>query len=79
MFSLVLLLFLYSYIFLHVDSVVLSFDLMTRCWEEVPQSRPSFSSLVVSVGDMLPDDYKKVSHLLFFFHLLLLTVCSSNV
>ncbi|XP_070712142.1 platelet-derived growth factor receptor beta-like [Pempheris klunzingeri] len=35
------------------------FDLMMRCWEEEPQSRPSFSSLVVSVGDMLTDDFKK--------------------
>ncbi|XP_044078459.1 platelet-derived growth factor receptor beta-like isoform X2 [Siniperca chuatsi] len=35
------------------------FDLMKLCWEEKPQSRPSFSSLVVSVGNMLTDDYKK--------------------
>lgn len=35
------------------------FDLMTRCWEEEPQSRPSFTSLAVSVGNLLPDDYKK--------------------
>ncbi|KAI3373362.1 hypothetical protein L3Q82_006666 [Scortum barcoo] len=35
------------------------FDLMKQCWEEKPQSRPSFSSLVVSVGNMLTDDYKK--------------------
>lgn len=37
-----------------------SFDLMSQCWEEKPQSRPTFSSLVVSVADMLSDDYKKV-------------------
>lgn len=35
------------------------FDLMKHCWEEKPQSRPSFSSLVVSVGNMLTDNYKK--------------------
>ncbi|XP_030294132.1 platelet-derived growth factor receptor beta-like [Sparus aurata] len=32
---------------------------MKQCWEEKPQSRPSFSSLVVSVGNMLTDDYQK--------------------
>lgn len=37
-----------------------SFDLMKHCWEEKPQSRPSFSSLVISVGNMLTEDYKKV-------------------
>ncbi|KAM9348691.1 platelet-derived growth factor receptor beta-like [Symphorus nematophorus] len=35
------------------------YDLMKQCWEEKPQSRPSFSSLVVSMGNMLSDDYKK--------------------
>ncbi|XP_030603091.1 platelet-derived growth factor receptor beta-like isoform X2 [Archocentrus centrarchus] len=35
------------------------YDLMKRCWEEKPQSRPSFSSLVVSMGNMLSDDYKQ--------------------
>lgn len=35
------------------------FDLMTHCWEEEPQSRPSFTSLAASVGNLLPDDYKK--------------------
>ncbi|XP_074528109.1 platelet-derived growth factor receptor beta-like isoform X2 [Halichoeres trimaculatus] len=35
------------------------FDLMKQCWEEQPACRPSFSSLALSVGDMLPDDYKK--------------------
>ncbi|XP_061596461.1 platelet-derived growth factor receptor beta-like [Cololabis saira] len=34
-------------------------DLMQQCWEEEPQSRPSFSSLGVSVGNMLTDDYKQ--------------------
>uniref|UniRef100_A0A674NTL7 receptor protein-tyrosine kinase n=1 Tax=Takifugu rubripes TaxID=31033 RepID=A0A674NTL7_TAKRU len=38
------------------------FDLMKQCWEEKPQSRPTFSSLVVSVGNMLTDDYKKRYH-----------------
>ncbi|XP_034538772.1 platelet-derived growth factor receptor beta-like isoform X2 [Notolabrus celidotus] len=35
------------------------FDLMKLCWEEKPECRPSFSSLVISVGDVLTDDYKK--------------------
>ncbi|XP_023283929.1 platelet-derived growth factor receptor beta-like [Seriola lalandi dorsalis] len=35
------------------------FELMKCCWEEKPQSRPSFSSLVVSVGNMLTDDHNK--------------------
>ncbi|XP_078028845.1 platelet-derived growth factor receptor beta-like isoform X2 [Epinephelus lanceolatus] len=35
------------------------YDLMRQCWEEKPQSRPSFSSLVVSFGNTLTDDYKK--------------------
>ncbi|XP_070773133.1 platelet-derived growth factor receptor beta-like [Enoplosus armatus] len=35
------------------------YDLMKQCWEVKPQSRPSFSSLVVSMGNMLTDDYKK--------------------
>lgn len=33
---------------------------MKQCWEEKPQSRPTFTSLVLSVGNMLTDDYKKV-------------------
>uniref|UniRef100_H3CQ90 receptor protein-tyrosine kinase n=1 Tax=Tetraodon nigroviridis TaxID=99883 RepID=H3CQ90_TETNG len=37
-------------------------DLMKRCWEEKPQARPAFSSLVASVGNMLTDDYKKRYH-----------------
>lgn len=45
----------------HFHSVsAFSFDLMSQCWEEKPQSRPTFSSLVVSVANMLSDDYKKV-------------------
>ncbi|CAJ1063217.1 platelet-derived growth factor receptor beta-like isoform X2 [Xyrichtys novacula] len=35
------------------------FDLMKLCWEEKPECRPSFSSLVVSLGDKMTDDYKK--------------------
>ncbi|XP_040907252.1 platelet-derived growth factor receptor beta-like isoform X2 [Toxotes jaculatrix] len=35
------------------------FELMGRCWEEEPRCRPSFSSLVVSVGNMLTDKYNK--------------------
>ncbi|XP_051793851.1 platelet-derived growth factor receptor beta-like isoform X2 [Acanthochromis polyacanthus] len=35
------------------------YDLMRRCWEEQPQTRPTFSSLVVTVGNMLSDDYKQ--------------------
>lgn len=35
------------------------YDLMKQCWEEKPQCRPSFTSLVISVGNMLTDDYKK--------------------
>ncbi|XP_040006947.1 platelet-derived growth factor receptor beta-like [Xiphias gladius] len=35
------------------------FELMKQCWEEKPQSRPSFSSLVTSVGSLLTDDYNK--------------------
>ncbi|KAM6983424.1 platelet-derived growth factor receptor beta-like [Tautogolabrus adspersus] len=35
------------------------FDLMKLCWEEKPESRPAFSSLAVSVGNMLTEDYKK--------------------
>ncbi|KAL3970419.1 hypothetical protein ACER0C_025938 [Sarotherodon galilaeus] len=35
------------------------YDLMKRCWEEKPQSRPSFSSLLIDMGNMLTDDYKQ--------------------
>ncbi|KAJ4919404.1 hypothetical protein JOQ06_000089 [Pogonophryne albipinna] len=35
------------------------YDLMKVCWAESPQSRPSFSSLVVSVGNLLTEDYRK--------------------
>uniref|UniRef100_A0A3Q0T1L3 receptor protein-tyrosine kinase n=1 Tax=Amphilophus citrinellus TaxID=61819 RepID=A0A3Q0T1L3_AMPCI len=41
------------------------YDLMKRCWEEKPQSRPSFSSLVVSMGNMLSDNYKQVANTCF--------------
>lgn len=35
------------------------YNLMRRCWEEQPQARPTFSSLVVAMGNMLSDDYKQ--------------------
>ncbi|KAM4544457.1 platelet-derived growth factor receptor beta-like isoform 3-T4 [Odontesthes bonariensis] len=35
------------------------YDLMKQCWTEEPQSRPTFSSLVIAVGNMLTDDYKQ--------------------
>ncbi|KAM3602102.1 uncharacterized protein V6R79_024362 [Siganus canaliculatus] len=35
------------------------FGLMEQCWEEEPQDRPSFSSLIVSIGNMLSDESKK--------------------
>uniref|UniRef100_A0A3Q3BNF9 Protein kinase domain-containing protein n=1 Tax=Haplochromis burtoni TaxID=8153 RepID=A0A3Q3BNF9_HAPBU len=36
------------------------YDVMKRCWEEKPQSRPSFSSLLITMGNMVTDDYKQV-------------------
>lgn len=39
---------------------VCRYDVMKRCWEEKPQSRPSFSSLLIAMGNMLTDDYKQV-------------------
>ncbi|XP_005949327.2 platelet-derived growth factor receptor beta [Haplochromis burtoni] len=35
------------------------YDVMKRCWEEKPQSRPSFSSLLITMGNMVTDDYKQ--------------------
>ncbi|XP_041863679.1 platelet-derived growth factor receptor beta-like isoform X2 [Melanotaenia boesemani] len=35
------------------------YDLMKQCWKDEPQSRPSFSSLVVAVGNMMSDTYKQ--------------------
>uniref|UniRef100_A0A3P9DGX2 receptor protein-tyrosine kinase n=1 Tax=Maylandia zebra TaxID=106582 RepID=A0A3P9DGX2_9CICH len=35
------------------------YDVMKRCWEEKPQSRPSFSLLLIAMGNMLTDDYKQ--------------------
>ncbi|XP_047463666.1 platelet-derived growth factor receptor beta-like [Mugil cephalus] len=35
------------------------YELMKQCWADKPQSRPSFSSLVVSLGNMLSDSYKQ--------------------
>uniref|UniRef100_A0A3B3TLK2 receptor protein-tyrosine kinase n=1 Tax=Poecilia latipinna TaxID=48699 RepID=A0A3B3TLK2_9TELE len=37
------------------------YAVMKQCWDEDPLSRPSFSSLVVAVGNMLPADYRQVS------------------
>lgn len=39
---------------------VCRYDVMKRCWEEKPQSRPSFSLLLIAMGNMLTDDYKQV-------------------
>ncbi|KAF7643613.1 hypothetical protein LDENG_00236530, partial [Lucifuga dentata] len=36
-----------------------TYELMRRCWDEKPQARPPFSSLVVSMGNMLSDAYNK--------------------
>ncbi|KAM6986621.1 platelet-derived growth factor receptor beta-like [Aplochiton taeniatus] len=35
------------------------YEIMSKCWEERFEKRPSFSSLVQSVGSMLLDTYKK--------------------
>ncbi|XP_060941738.1 platelet-derived growth factor receptor beta-like [Limanda limanda] len=35
------------------------FQLMTRCWEAEPQLRPSFSSLIVSIGNLLSEEHNK--------------------
>ncbi|XP_062262639.1 platelet-derived growth factor receptor beta-like isoform X2 [Platichthys flesus] len=35
------------------------FQLMTRCWEAEPQLRPSFSSLLVSIGNLLSEEHNK--------------------
>ncbi|XP_035989100.1 platelet-derived growth factor receptor beta isoform X2 [Fundulus heteroclitus] len=35
------------------------YDLMKQCWEEDPLSRPSFSSLVTAVDNMLGADYRQ--------------------
>uniref|UniRef100_A0A672FYJ8 receptor protein-tyrosine kinase n=1 Tax=Salarias fasciatus TaxID=181472 RepID=A0A672FYJ8_SALFA len=36
------------------------YELMKQCWDDKPQSRPSFSSIVATVGNLLSDDYKQV-------------------
>ncbi|XP_058504513.1 platelet-derived growth factor receptor beta-like [Solea solea] len=41
----------------HAPEII--YELITRCWEEEPQSRPSFSSMVVSVGNMMTDEHNK--------------------
>ncbi|KAM4620445.1 platelet-derived growth factor receptor beta-like isoform 2-T2 [Polymixia lowei] len=35
------------------------YELMRACWEEKPDARPPFSSLVISTGNKLTDSYKK--------------------
>ncbi|KAM4726664.1 platelet-derived growth factor receptor beta-like isoform 1-T2 [Anableps anableps] len=35
------------------------YDVMKQCWDEDPLSRPSFSSLVASMGNMLTADYRQ--------------------
>ncbi|XP_027887244.1 platelet-derived growth factor receptor beta-like [Xiphophorus couchianus] len=35
------------------------YAVMKQCWDEDPLSRPSFSSLVAAVGNMLPADYRQ--------------------
>ncbi|XP_029956302.1 platelet-derived growth factor receptor beta-like [Salarias fasciatus] len=35
------------------------YELMKQCWDDKPQSRPSFSSIVATVGNLLSDDYKQ--------------------
>ncbi|KAM9728612.1 platelet-derived growth factor receptor beta-like isoform 2-T3 [Menidia menidia] len=35
------------------------YELMKQCWMEEAQSRPAFSSLVVSLGNMLTNDYNQ--------------------
>ncbi|AWO99734.1 putative platelet-derived growth factor receptor beta-like [Scophthalmus maximus] len=35
------------------------FELMTQCWEAEPHSRPTFSSLVVSVGNLFTDEHNE--------------------
>lgn len=47
---------------------VSSYELMKQCWADKPQSRPSFSSLVVSMGNMLSDGYKQVTNTWFILH-----------
>ncbi|XP_026166134.1 platelet-derived growth factor receptor beta-like isoform X2 [Mastacembelus armatus] len=38
-----------------------TYEVMKRCWEQEPESRPGFSSLVVSVGNMLTDQHKQLT------------------
>ena len=47
---------------------------MKLCWEEKPESRPSFSSLLVSTGNMVTEEYKKVPEAPMLL-LLLLFIC----
>ncbi|XP_069395461.1 platelet-derived growth factor receptor beta-like isoform X2 [Paralichthys olivaceus] len=35
------------------------FQLMKHCWESEPQLRPSFSSLIISIGNLLPEEHNK--------------------
>lgn len=45
-----------------------SYDVMRKCWDEKFEKRPEFSFLVHTMGNMLPDSYKKVSYFAFIMH-----------
>ncbi|XP_034021575.1 platelet-derived growth factor receptor beta-like [Thalassophryne amazonica] len=36
------------------------YELMMQCWDEDPQSRPTFPSVVLSLSNMLTNDYKEL-------------------
>ncbi|MEQ2242307.1 hypothetical protein ILYODFUR_034514 [Ilyodon furcidens] len=42
-----------------VSSHCSRYDVMKQCWDEDPLSRPSFSSLVTTVGSMLSAEYRQ--------------------
>lgn len=41
---------------------------MLQCWKAKPTLRPSFTDLVESIGDLLEDSVKSVSHTLTICH-----------